>query len=274
MNILKNVGAALTMLRSSLSFIRAYASANLQAALEYRIAFGMQVFTMIANDSLWLFFWWTYFHQFPLTHGWQATDIVILWAVSACGFGLGVSLFGNARQLVTLILNGGLDAYLGMPRYVLLHICIAATDPTGWGDMLFALGAYLLLVHPDLWHMGLFVLLVALVSLIFTSFIVLFCCLAFFLGNTEGLVQQMYGALITFSTYPMSIFNGAVRVLLFTLLPAGFISFVPLQLLHQFTWPLMALMVGATALIVLAAVGVFELGLRRYESGNLLGMQG
>ncbi|MBV9614737.1 MAG: ABC-2 family transporter protein, partial [Ktedonobacteraceae bacterium] len=85
---------------------------------------------------------------------------------------------------------------------------------------------------------------------------------------------QMYGALVSFSTYPMSIFNGAVRVLLFTLIPAGFVSFVPLQLLHQFTWPLMSLMTGATALIILAAIGAFELGLRRYESGNLLGMQG
>jgi ABC-2 type transport system permease protein len=260
--------------RSSLLFIRAYASANLQAALEYRIAFCMQVFTMIANDSLWLFFWWTYFHQFPLTHGWQATDIVVLWAVTASGFGLCVSLFGNARQIVTLVLNGGLDAYLGMPRYVLLHVCIAATDPTGWGDMLFALGSFLLLVRPDLAHIALFVLLALLVSFIFTAFIVLLSCLAFFLGNTEGLVQQMYGALVTFSTYPMSIFNGAVRVLLFTLIPAGFVSFIPLQLLHQFTWSWMLLMLGGTCFFVLAAAGVFELGLRRYESGNLLGMQG
>jgi hypothetical protein len=32
-------------------------------------------------------------------------------------------------------------------------------------------------------------------------------------------------------------------------------------------------MVGFTLLIVAVAVGLFELGLRRYESGNLLGMQ-
>jgi hypothetical protein len=32
-------------------------------------------------------------------------------------------------------------------------------------------------------------------------------------------------------------------------------------------------MIGGTVLIVLLAIGLFELGLRRYESGNLLGMQ-
>jgi ABC-2 type transport system permease protein len=258
---------------STLRFMTAYAAANLQAAMEYRAAFAIQVFTMAANDSLWLFFWWTYFRQFPLTNGWQNTDIIILWAISACGFGLSVCIFGNTRQLAALIMNGGLDVYLGMPRYVLLHVCIAATDPTAWGDILFALGSYLLFVHPDLFHIVLFVLLAILVSFIFTAFLVILCSLAFFLGNTEGLSQQMFGALVSFSTYPMNIFNGVVRLLLFTVLPAGFVSFIPLQLLHRFTWPLVGAMVGGTVVIVAIAVGMFELGVKRYESGNLLGMQ-
>ncbi len=256
-----------------LRFIGAYLKANLQSAMEYRVSFWMQIITMVANDSLWLFFWWTYFHQFPLANGWRSTDVVILWAVSACGFGISVGVFGNTRQIATLIMNGGLDAYLGMPRYALLHVCIAATDPTAWGDVLFAIGAFLLFLHPDLFHIVLFVLLVFLVSLILTSFLVILCSLAFFLGNTEGLAQQLFGALISFSTYPMNIFNGAVRLLLFSIVPAGFVSFVPMQLLHQFTWPLFGLLLGFTALIIAIAVGIFELGLHRYESGNLLGMQ-
>ena len=259
---------------STLHFIGAYAAANLQSAMEYRTAFFVQVITMAATDSLWLFFWWTYFHQFPLVHGWQNTDVVILWAVSACGFGISASMFGNARQLASLIMNGGLDAYLNMPRYALLHVSIAATDPTALGDILFAVGAYVLFLHPNALHMALFVLLSLHVCFIFTAFAILLGSLAFFLGNTEGLMQQMFGALISFSTYPMDIFQGAVRLLLFTIIPAGFISFIPLQLLHQFTWLLMGALTGFTALFVGIAVGVFHLGLRRYESGNLMGMQG
>ena len=257
----------------TLRFIGAYVVANLQASMEYRASFWMQIVTMIANDSLWLFFWWTFFHQFPLTHGWQSTDIVILWAVAACGFGIGMGVFGNARQLSALIMNGGLDAYLSMPRYALLHVCIATSDPSAWGDIIFALSAYILLLHPDLAHLVLFILLALQVACIFTSFVVLLGCLAFFLGNTEGLAQQVLGALISFSTYPMNIFTGVVRLLLFTVVPAGFVSFVPLQLLHQFTWPLLLGMAGFTILMVALATGTFRLGLQRYESGNLLGMQ-
>lgn len=257
----------------TLRFMKAYFIANLLAAMEYRAAFWVQIFTMVANDSMWLFFWWTYFRQFPLTNGWQNTDIVILWAISACGFGIAMCIFGNAPKLAALIMNGGLDAYLGMPRNVLLHVCISATDPTAWGDVIFAVGAYTLFLHPDLLHMGLFALLALQVALIFTSFVVILGSMAFFVGNTEGMTQQVFGALITFSTYPMSIFTGVVRLLLFTVVPAGFISFVPLQLLHRFTWPLLGAMAGFMVLIVSVAMVVFQFGLRRYESGNLLGMQ-
>ena len=257
----------------TLRFIGAYTAANVQAAMEYRISFWMQIATMVANDGLWLFFWYTYFHQFPLVHGWQNTDIVVIWAVAACGYGLSVGVFGNAPKLAILIMNGGLDAYLGMPRYVLLHASISASDPTAWGDILFAVGSLLVLVRPNPVQIALFVLLALMGAFIFTAFTIIFCSLAFFVGNTDGLAQQMRNALITFSTYPMNLFSGVVRLMLFTVIPAGFISFIPLQLLHQFTWPLLGGMIGFTALIVVIAVTMFECGLHRYESGNLLGMQ-
>lgn len=265
--------ARLRACRSTLRLLGAYVVANLQAAMEYRAAFWVQIVVMLGNDSLWLFFWWSYFHRFPLVNGWQQTDVVIIWAVSALGFGLSTAIFGNAPRLAQLIMTGGLDAYLGMPRNILLHTCISATDPAAWGDVLFAVGSYTLLLRPGPLSLLLFLLLGCLAALIFTAFMVIFGSLAFLLGNTDGLVQHMLAALITFSTYPLTIFSGAVRLLLFTLVPAGFISFVPLQLLHQFTWPMFMAMCGFVLLIALVATGVFYLGLRRYESGNLLGMQ-
>ncbi|MGZ3622814.1 MAG: ABC transporter permease [Ktedonobacteraceae bacterium] len=254
-------------------FIGSYVVANLQAAMEYRAAFIVQILTMVANDGLWLFFWWTYFRTFPLVNGWQSSNIIVIWAVSACGFGIGMAMFGNTPKLAALIMNGGLDAYLGMPRNVLLHVCITASDPSAWGDIVFAVGAFVLLLRPDLLHFALFLFLSMLSAIIFVSFLIIFGSLAFFLGNTEGLSQQMLGALVTFSTYPMNIFNGIVRVFLFTVIPAGFISFVPLQILQHFSWALFAGMIGFTILFAGIAISMFQLGLRRYESGNLLGMQ-
>jgi ABC-2 type transport system permease protein len=261
-------GRALRPLR----FIGAYFIANLQAALEYRGAFWLQVLTMSFTDSLWLSFWWLYFQRFPLVNGWQQTDIVIIWATTASGFGLAFALCENTTRLPLLITSGGLDAYLTMPRNVLLHLCVASSDPTAFGDILFGLAAFLLL-RPSVAQLGLFLLLSGLVALIFVAFTVLLGALAFFLGNVEGLAQQLLSALVSLSSYPMNIFRGTVKLLLFTLLPAGFISFVPLQLLRHFTWPLLAGLVGFILLFSAAAAALFYAGLRRYESGNLLGMQ-
>jgi len=258
---------------STLRFIGAYFVANLQAAMEYRVAFGVQILVMLGNDCLWLLFWWSYFQRFPLVNGWQQTDIVVIWAVSALAFGLGMAVCGNVPKMAQIVMTGGLDAYLGMPRNALLHLCIAATDPSAWGDVLFAIGAYLLLLHPGVLNLLIFLGSAVAGALIFISFMVIVGSLAFFLGNTDGLVQQLLNALITFSSYPMNLFTGGVRILLFTVLPAGFISFVPLQMLHHFTWPLLGALFGFTLLILLCAVGIFHLGLKRYESGNLLGMQ-
>src|SRR5437016_9371505 len=152
-------------------FIGSYVVANLQAAMEYRVAFIVQIITMVANDGLWLFFWWTYFREFPLVNGWQSSNIIVIWAVAACGFGIGMGMFGNTPKLAALIMNGGLDAYLGMPRNVLLHVCISATDPTAWGDFLFGLGVFLLVLHPTPLQAPLFLLLAMVVALILASFV-------------------------------------------------------------------------------------------------------
>src|SRR5579863_7805190 len=241
-----------------LRFVGAYAVANLQAAMEYRVSFWMQVLTMIANNGIWLFFWWSYFHAFPLVNGWQNTDIVVIWAVTAAGYGVSMGFLGNAYRISTLITKGGLDAYLGMPRYVLLHVCVSASNPTAWGDILFSIGTFAFVLRPDPLHIVIFVVVALSGALIFTSFIVIFGSLAFFLGNTEGLAQQLLGTLVTFSTYPMNIFSGATRLLLFTVIPAGFISFIPLQLLHQFTWPLLLSLFGFTVVFVAVAAGLFQ----------------
>lgn len=70
-------------------------------------------------------------------------------------------------------MNGGLDACLGMPRYVLLHVLVSATDPTAWDDVLFVLGAYVAFLHPGLGQVALYVLLALMAALIFSSFVVM-----------------------------------------------------------------------------------------------------
>ncbi|HEY7124498.1 MAG TPA: ABC-2 family transporter protein [Ktedonobacterales bacterium] len=256
-----------------LRFIGGYLSANMQAAMEYRAGFWSQVVSMMLNDGLWLTFWFFYFNHYRVIRGWVVTDVIVLWAVATCGFGIATGVFGRAPRLAALITSGGLDSYLTLPKNVLLHVLVSATIASAWGDMLFGLLAFLVLIRPSPEHALLFLLLVLLIAVIFTAFLVLLGSLAFWLGNSEGLAQQLMGALISFSTYPTPVFHGAVKLLLFTVIPAGFISYFPVELLREFRWPLLAGLLAFTLGIASLAWLVFYRGLRRYESGNRLGGQ-
>jgi ABC-2 type transport system permease protein len=91
---------------------------------------------------------------------------------------------------------------------------------------------------------------------------------AFWLGRTQVVARQAWEFLITFSIYPRPLFGGALKVLLFTALPAGFIGYLPYELVREFRWPGLAAAVGGAAVYAALAAWVFAAGLRRYESGN------
>jgi ABC-2 type transport system permease protein len=86
--------------------------------------------------------------------------------------------------------------------------------------------------------------------------------------------DQWRDAVITFATHPPALFDGTMKVLLFTVIPAGFVSYLPVATLKSMSMgDLFVAASGAVAVLGIGA-GVFYHGLRRYESGNLISMNG
>jgi viologen exporter family transport system permease protein len=98
--------------------------------------------------------------------------------------------------------------------------------------------------------------------------------LAFWMGSAEAAAFQAQQAVITFSWYPGAMFHGWLRVRLFTAIPAGFISHIPVELLRSFDPTLFMGLIGVAIAGAGLAVGVFRIGLKRYESGNLVNLRG
>jgi ABC-2 type transport system permease protein len=252
----------------------AYTRLNLNAQLEYRGAFISQVAAMFVNDGVWVVFWALFFTRFPVLRGWSIDDVITIWAITASGFGLAFAVFGNALSLASVIALGQLDVWMLYPRALLPHLLLGRMHATAWGDALFGYFVYIGFVHPDLAHLLMFVGLTLSVALLFVGFAVFSGSLSFFLGNASGLAQQWQFALITFSTYPGVLFEGAVKLVLYTLIPAGFVAYVPLEALHSLSLGDAALALAGSALVLVVGTLVFYYGLRRYESGNLTEMRG
>jgi ABC-2 type transport system permease protein len=254
-----------------LRFVLDYVKANFLIALEYRASFFGQIISMMLNDAMWVGFWWIYFTRFQvLQGGWSINDVLGLWAVTGVAFALAVGFFGNVLRIAEIISQGGLDYYLVLPKNVLLHVLVSRMDISGWGDLLFGTGVFVVFLQPTPDRILLFVAMAICAAAVFLAFNIFWQSLAFWLGNAEGLASQLWGALITFSTYPPTLFRGLVKGLLFTALPATFISHVPVQLLRQLDpiWLLAEVAFAAGSLAL--SVAFFYVGLRRYESGNLM----
>ena len=260
--------------RGVLPLIWAYARLNLSMAMEYRASFLSQAFGMFVNDGLWLVFWALYFARFPVVRGWQEQDVFMLWAVVTLGFGMVMGLFGNALRLAYLVMQGQLDYYLAMPQDVLIHTLLGRMYFTAWGDALFGIFVFLAFGHPTPARLIVFVLVSVLSGLIMVSFAVLAHSLAFFLGGSQALSDQVMNALIHFSTYPTSLFHGVTKFILYTAIPAAFVSGLPVMIMRDFSWQSLAVLAAVALAGVALAYRVFYAGLRRYESGNLVNLQG
>jgi ABC-2 type transport system permease protein len=263
------------MVGKHLALMLACARFNLAAAMEYRGSFIAQCLGMALNDAFIFIFWGIYFDRFPNVEGWGLRDVLILWGIVATSFGIGVTVFGNCVRLATVIVQGQLDYFLPMPKNVLLHVLVSRMSLSGWGDLSFGIVALLITaVSASPWFLPTAAVLVLLSASIFVAFAVLVNSLAFFIGNAEAAAMQAREAVTNFSLYPAPIFRGWVRLMLLTALPAGFMGHVPVQILRDFHAGWLGLLVLFAIVIWATALVTFKLGLRRYESGNLILLRG
>lgn len=246
---------------------------NLAGAMEFRMSFILTAGMMVINNVVWIMFWGLYFGRFPVLNGWELRDVMMLWAIAAGGFGVMATFFGNAMRISNLIATGQLDIYLTQPKPVLLHVLISRMSVSAIGDVLFALIIYVAFGDKSVFGLMKFGLAMVLSTLIFLFFTIIVNCLAFWLGNAEGLSFQLFNALLTFTTYPTSIFRGFGKIVLFTVVPAGFISYLPIGLLRQADIPFISGAIAVTIVLCLGGIYLFYRGLRRYESGNMMGLR-
>jgi ABC-2 type transport system permease protein len=253
---------------STLRFLRALIATSLKESFANRAAFWLQAGFMLLNDLIWMATWWVFFARFDRLGGWTLVDMTVLYAMVAGAVGLSVVFGGGVRELARSIAEGGLDAFLAQPKPVLLHALGSRTSSSGWGDLancVLLLG----LAGALRWETLPWIVVGTLAgAVVFLSIGVIVHSLAFWAGSIQTLARQAWEFVISFSLYPDTIFHGALRVLLFTGIPAAFVGWFPSGLVRAFTVEgLLWTLAGATVFPI-AAFAVFHAGLRRYASGN------
>ncbi len=251
-------------------FLLAIWKTNLLSAMEYRIPFLTQAIGMMLNNFMYFAIWLIFFDRFKDVRGWGASDMYVTYGILASGFGFMSLFFGNAFNLAEIINKGRLDYYLSLPRPVLLHTISSRMISSGMGDFMYGFISYAASGHFTWDGLVRFTFATVLAGIIFTGFFVLLQSLAFWFGMISNFVNLAFNAIITFGIYPATIFDNYAKLILFTVIPAALVGTVPAEFVMSYTWTSLAqLMTGAIVFLTLSII-VFNIGLKRYESGSAI----
>ena len=94
--------------------------------------------------------------------------------------------------------------------------------------------------------------------------------MTFWLGNVEQLSGVISEAIVTFSLYPNNIYKGIVKIILLSIIPAGYLGAIPLKIIQGEGYIYVFYLIGFTFVLFCLALKLFYSGLKRYESSNLI----
>jgi ABC-2 type transport system permease protein len=247
---------------------RATLGAAMAEAWSNQTAFWTQVTAMLANGLAWVVFWILFFARVGVLRGWDTHDVLLLQASLTTAGGLSLGLFGNARRIGALAVEGGLDAVLALPVPPLAHVLVRRFEAVHVGDLVFGITLFAVIGDPTPARVLLFLAASIAGATVITGFLVATGSLAFFIGRSES-GDLGFHTLLMMAAYPADVFTGFARTLAYGLVPAAFVATVPSTLVRTGDPRLAVALVTAAVLSATAGWLLFTLGLRRYTSGSV-----
>ncbi len=243
----------------------AEAAAAIRVSLADRTNFTLLFGGMVLNNGFVLLMWFLFFAGFRSVRGWQLADMALQIGLIAVIFGAAGVFAGGYRDMAAVILRGDLDAWLTQPRAVLPRLLAQESTAPGWGDILvgIALVVFAAALRPADLPALLFVLAGGFIVFLATG--VLFASLAFWVRGARSFARDLVEFLLTFGTWPGSIWSGVTQVVVYTIVPAGFVVVLPVRFLRHPGMPEGLLVVAAALAYGALALLMFRCGLRRYR---------
>ena len=240
-------------------------TAAIRVSLADRTNFTLLLGGMVLNNGFVLLMWFMFFAGFRSVRGWQLADMALQIGLLAVTFGVAGVFAGGYRDMAAVILRGDLDAWLTQPRPVLPRLLAQDSAAPGWGDIL--VGAALLIFAASLRWADLPALLFVLIGsfIVYLATGVLFASLAFWARGARSFARDLVEFVLLFGTWPGSIWSGATKLIVYTIVPAGFVVVLPVRFLRQPSVPAALLVVAAALAYAALALLVFRSGLRRYR---------
>ncbi len=221
-------------------------------------------FVMFAQNLMFFMMWIVFFGAIRQVKGWQLTDVGLMLGIITAAAGCAMFVADGVRTIGYKIADGSIDAFLVRPCHALPALLLSRSQASGLGDILSGPFYWFVFGGAQLSDLPFLILLTLLAACIFLAALVVFYSLPFWISRSSRFPDQLFEVLIIASTIPQHVQPWGVKAVLFTIIPAGFISLLPASLAHHFDPLGFAALIGAAGVYALIALAVFNAGVRRY----------
>jgi ABC-2 type transport system permease protein len=99
-------------------------------------------------------------------------------------------------------------------------------------------------------------------------------CIAFYLQDAQGIAFSVFKMFLTPSLYPGGLFPGASKFFFVFVVPSLVVGGLPVEAVEQQSLPLVLLIWALGLVWLFLGIFIFYASVRRYESGNAIGLRG
>ncbi len=256
-------------------FIRAMLC-SIMSAMEYKVSFLVNSIFMFINNGFWLVIWMTIFNANGKSlNGITFDTILYLWSVPVIGYGVAHFFFGGFRNINNYIITGAMDSYMLQPKHPLLNVLTSKCDFSAFGDLVYGIVIGVIVTKGNISSFIFLLLLGCFSSIFIIASNVILRSISVWFGDTE-MIAKTYSnnLLLQFSIYPEQLFGGVLKFILYTIVPVGYMAYMPINILMKFDIAQLGIVILAGTLYMTLAIFVFNKAMAKYESGNTIAMRG
>ena len=242
---------------------------NIAKEMTNKVTFLTNIIFMILNNASFIVQWLIFYSIKDNIGGYHLNDVILLWGIASGTYAICFIFFGGCFHLPNLIMDGKIDAYLIQPKNTLLSILSSKSKISAIGDLIYAY-IMLFIYGFSIKSFLLFTLFIITGGIIITAMGTIFGSLAFYITKADTVSNSIMSMILSFDTYPDGIFKGVVKILFYTIIPIGFIAYMPLNIIKSFNIILFIIIMLVTILFTILAFIIFYKGLKRYSSSNLM----
>ena len=265
----------LTEARNNIRYFSNAIKVSIKSAMAYKASFIIQTIFMFLNNASFLIFWTVVFSKTGENVDITFNNVLYIWGLSSFAYGVTYFFFGGIEKINEYIITGGLDSFLLQPKGVLLNVATSKCSFSACGDVLYGIVVGMIASGGDISKVLMLMVFGTFGGVFFFASEVIFRSLSVWIGDTNAVADryvQMF--LITFSTYPENIFKVGTKILLYTVVPAAYLAFLPASIIESFSLTKLLIVIAVGLLYLFMAIKLFYKAISCYESGNNLAMKG